>query len=338
MIIFLGSITVFFGIELLYFKLAERYNIVDKPNSRSSHTQLTIRGGGIIFPLAVVVGILFFQPQYMLLAIAVFAISLISFLDDIITLSNKIRISVHLLGVTLAIYQCYLNQPQLQNFIASHTNVLVIGTGLITFTLFIGIINACNFMDGINGITVLYYMVTLASIWYVQYHLNFILFENGIWQMLIASLLVFGFFNLRKKAKTFAGDVGSISIALIICFLILSLVAITQNFKWILLLGVYGIDTILTIISRLLRRENIFEAHRSHFYQYLANQRKMGYILISIFYALAQLLINYLLVMEESGICALSAFLLLLMLYCFLRYKLEGTKVLFKSYQFPKSV
>ena len=337
MIIFLASIAVFFGIELLYFKIADRYNIVDKPNSRSSHTQLTIRGGGIIFPIALVLGILFFQPQYILLAVSVLAISLISFFDDIITLSNKIRISVHLLAVILAIYQCYLNQPQLQNFITSHTDILVIGMGLIAIILFLGIINACNFMDGINGITVLYYVVTLATIWFVQYRFNFILFENGIWQMLMASLVVFGYFNLRKKATTFAGDVGSISISLVICFLILSLMAMTQNFKWILLLGVYGIDTILTIVCRLLRRENIFEAHRSHFYQYLANQRKMGHILISIFYALAQLLINYLLVMEESGICALSAFLWLLMLYCFFRYKLEGTRVLFKSYQFPHS-
>lgn len=337
MIIFVASIAVFFGIELLYFKIADHYNIVDKPNLRSSHTQLTIRGGGIIFPLALVVGILYFQPQYMHLAMAILAISLISFLDDIITLSNKIRISVHLLAVILVICQCYLNQPQLQSYIANYTDLLVIGMGLITFILFIGIINACNFMDGINGITVLYYLATLASIRYIQFHLNFILFENGVWQMLMASLVVFGFFNLRKKAKTFAGDVGSISIALVICFLILSLIAMTQNVKWILLLGVYGIDTILTIICRLARRENIFEAHRSHFYQYLVNQRKMGHIVISILYALAQILINYLLVMEESGVFALSAFLWLLMLYSFLRYKLEGTTALFKSYQFPQS-
>ena len=337
MIIFLVSIAVFFGLELLYFKIADHYNIVDKPNLRSSHTQLTIRGGGIIFPIAFVLGILFLQPQYVISAIAVLVISLVSFLDDIITLSNKIRISVHLLAVIIAIYQCYLIQPQLQNFITSHTDILVIGMGLTAVILFLGIINACNFMDGINGITVLYYVVTLVTIWFTQNHLNLLLFSDGIWQMLMASLVVFGFFNVRKKAKTFAGDVGSISLALVICFLVMSLVAITQNFKWILLLGVYGIDTILTIVCRLLRRENIFEAHRSHFYQYLVNQRKMGHILISIFYALAQLLINYLLVMEESGICALSAFLWLLVLYCFLRYKLEGTKVLFKNYLFPHS-
>ena len=337
MIIFLVSIAVFFGLELLYFKIADHYNIVDKPNLRSSHTQLTIRGGGIIFPIAFVLGILFLQPQYVISAIAVLVISLVSFLDDIITLSNKIRISVHLLAVIIAIYQCYLIQPQLQNFITSHTDILVIGMGLTAVILFLGIINACNFMDGINGITVLYYVVTLVTIWFTQNHLNLLLFSDGIWQMLMASLVVFGFFNVRKKAKTFAGDVGSISLALVICFLVMSLVAITQNFKWILLLGVYGIDTILTIVCRLLRRENIFEAHRSHFYQYLANQRKMGHILISIFYALAQLLINYLLVMEETGICALSAFLWLLLLYCFLRYKLEGTKVLFKNYLFPHS-
>jgi UDP-GlcNAc:undecaprenyl-phosphate GlcNAc-1-phosphate transferase len=336
MIILVASLLVFLGIELLYFKIADHYNIVDKPNQRSSHTKLTIRGGGIIFPLAFIVGVFYFQPQNLLLAFAVLAISLISFLDDIITLSNKIRISVHLLAVILAIYQCYLSQPQLQHFVESHNNIILIGAGIASIILFIGTINACNFMDGINGISVLYFMVTLASIWYIQHSLILTLLLDEVWQMLMAALIVFGFFNLRKNAKTFAGDVGSISLALVICFLILSLMAITQNPKWILLLGVYGLDTVLTIFCRLKRGENIFEAHRSHFYQHLANQCKISHIIVSVLYAIVQLFINYLLVIEESGIYALSAFVVLFLFYSFLRLKMEGPKALFTDYKFEK--
>lgn len=331
-IIFIALI-LFFCIELLYFKIANHYNIVDKPNLRSSHTLITIRGGGIIFPLAFIVGILIYQPQNVYIALAVLAISVISFMDDIVTLNNKIRISVHIIAVSLAIYQCVSNTPLLQTFIGNSQILILVGCAMGTYILFIGIINACNFMDGINGITVLYFMVTLASTWYVQYKLNLDLLDNGVWQCLMASLLVFGFFNLRIMAKTFAGDVGSISLALIICFLIFSLIAITQNPKWILLLAVYGLDTILTIICRLFRRENIFEAHRSHFYQYLANQRKMGHILISVLYAVSQLFINYLLIAEESGIYALIALVSLFIVYGFLRLKMESAKNLFETYK-----
>jgi UDP-N-acetylmuramyl pentapeptide phosphotransferase/UDP-N-acetylglucosamine-1-phosphate transferase len=143
--------------------------------------------------------------------------------------------------------------------------------------------------------------------------------------------VVFAFFNLRKNAKTFAGDVGSISVALIICFLILSLIIYTQNLKWTLLLGVYGLDTVFTIVCRLFRHENIFKAHRSHFYQYLANQRKMGHILISAFYMLAQLIINYFLCFRASGLYAIIAFLIIIIGYLILRLQLEGAQVLFKK-------
>lgn len=331
MITFCIALILFFGIELLYFKIAYKYNIVDKPNLRSSHTNITIRGGGIIFSLAFIVGVLMFQPQNIWVALAVLAISFISFIDDILTLNNLTRIGIHLLAVILVIYQCAINLPQLQIFISQSQTLILVGFGLATIVLFIGIINACNFMDGINGISVLYFIATLASIWFYQICLSINLLDNGVWQLLIASLIVFGYFNLRKKAKTFAGDVGSISVALIICFLVLSLIFYTQNPKWILLLGVYGLDTVFTIVCRLFRGENIFEAHRSHFYQYLANQCKMNHILISVLYTATQLIVNYFLWFEVSGLYALLVFILIVIGYVILRLWLEGFQTLFNK-------
>ncbi|TAE37790.1 MAG: glycosyltransferase family 4 protein [Sphingobacteriales bacterium] len=334
MITFCIALVLLFGIMLLYFKIANRYHIVDKPNQRSSHTKVTIRGGGIIFPLAFIAGVVWFEPQNGYLAVAVLAISFISFIDDVLTLSNKIRISVHVLAVSFTIYQCFINWQSLQAFIGNSPLILLVGYTVVTLVLFIGIINACNFMDGINGISVLYFTVTLGSVWYIQSDKGILLFTTYVWQMLMAALLVFGFFNLRHKAKTFAGDVGSISVALILCFLVLSLVIGTQHFKWILLLSVYGLDTICTIICRLFRNENIFEAHRSHFYQYLANQRKIGHITISLGYALVQLCVNYFLWYEASGLYGLLVFLIIAAAYCVVRLRLEGYKALFKKYQF----
>lgn len=331
MIVFSIAAFIFLGIELLYFKIADNFNIVDKPNQRSSHTNNTIRGGGLIFPLAFITGTLIFQPQNIWVAVAVVAISFISFMDDVVTLNNLSRIGVHLLAVILVIYQCAFNTPQIQEYMAQNQTIILVGLSLATLILCIGIINACNFMDGINGITVLYFTVTLASIWYIQNQLGTIILVNSVWQMLMAAMLVFGFFNLRIKAKTFAGDVGSISVALIICFLLLSLIAYTRNLKWILLLGVYGLDAVFTIICRLFRGDNIFEAHRSHFYQYLANQRKINHILISMLYIFTQLIVNYFLWFEASGLYAISVFLVIVIGYCLTRFWLEGYEALFKK-------
>lgn len=331
MIIFCLAIVLFFGLELLYFKIAHKYNIVDKPNLRSSHTKITIRGGGIILPIAFIAGILLFQTQNIWVALAVFVIAFISFTDDVVTLNNLTRIGAHSLAVFLVIYQCSLNLSELQSTI-SHTQTLyLVGLGLATFILFIGIINACNFMDGINGITVLYFIATLVFLWFIQYNLKIFLLTNNVWQLLIAALLVFGYFNLRKKAKTFAGDVGSISGALIICFLTLSLIITTQNPKWILVLGIYGLDSVFTIACRLFRHENIFEAHRSHFYQYLANQRGVNHILIAVLYMVAQLIVNYYLWFDADGLYALIVFLIIAVAYVIVRLKLESYQTLFKA-------
>lgn len=331
MIIFCIATILFLGIELLYFKIADKFNIVDKPNQRSSHTKTTIRGGGVIFPLAFITGIIIFQPQNIWVAVAVLAISFISFMDDVVTLNNLTRIGIHLLAVILVIYQCAFDFPQIQEYIAQNETVILVGLSLATLILCIGIINACNFMDGINGITVLYFTATLASVWYFQNQLGIILLANGVWQMLMAAMLVFAFFNLRKRAKTFAGDVGSISVALIICFLLLSLIAYTKNPKWILLLGIYGLDAVFTIICRLFRGENIFEAHRTHFYQYLANQRKINHISISVLYMFIQLIVNYFLWLETTGVYALLVFFTIVICYISIRFWFEGYEALFKK-------
>jgi UDP-GlcNAc:undecaprenyl-phosphate GlcNAc-1-phosphate transferase len=328
MYLFIIALILLFIIELIYFKIADYFNIIDKPNQRSSHNQITLRGGAIIFPIALIIGILFYQPNQYYLAIAVFAIATISFLDDIITLDNKLRIGVHLLSVLLILFQVFINQniPILSLF--NLVSCLLI---LASIVLIIGIINAYNFMDGINGITVLYSMSTLMSVWFLQDYIGYRLLAKEVWILIIASLVVFAFFNLRKKAKTFAGDVGSISIALLICFLVLSLILITQDLKYLLLLGIYGLDAVATIFCRLIRKENIFEAHRSHFYQFLANDKKLDHVLVSIIYALSQLFLNIIIIYGSSFIVFLS-FSIMVALYIVLRLIFEGKQKLFMKY------
>ena len=137
----------------------------------------------------------------------------------------------------------------------------------------IGWINAFNFMDGINGITVLYSLSILVVSYYLNTQIYFmqtsLLLYTGI------GLVVFGFYNVRKIAKSFAGDVGSVSIAFILAYIVINLIIYTKNWQYILIVSVYGIDTIVTLVQRLIRKENIFKAHRSHLYQYLANEKNI---------------------------------------------------------------
>ena len=268
-----------FIIMLLYFKVANKYNIIDKPNHRSAHTEITLRGGGIIFWFASLLYFVQNVENNYLFFLGSTIMSLVSFWDDIQSLSNKIRLLAHFLAITLAFY-C-LNLFAILPFYGT----------LMSYIIFIGIINAYNFMDGINGITGVYTLVILSSLLYVNQNVTNFIDAHFILYSITASL-VFLFFNFRKKAKCFAGDVGSIAIAFCIVFLILKLTIETKSIVWMLLLAVYGVDAVCTILHRLYLRENIFEAHRHHFYQILSNDFKIQHRIVAVFYGFLQVLIS----------------------------------------------
>lgn len=262
--------------ELLYFRIADKFNIIDKPNARSSHTTITLRGGGIIFPISLVFYFLY-TGNYPWLVLGTVAIAAVSFIDDIKNLSGKVRILVHLIAVSLMFYDAGLFAFHWAWIIAAY--ILVIGT-----------LNAYNFMDGINGITGAYSLAVLIPLYFANN--NFPFADADIMLFVILSAVVFLLFNFRKKAKCFAGDVGSISMALIILFLITKLILVTGDFKYILFLAVYGVDAVLTIAHRIILKENIFKAHRRHLYQYLSNELKWPHLVVSSMYAIIQAIIS----------------------------------------------
>jgi UDP-N-acetylmuramyl pentapeptide phosphotransferase/UDP-N-acetylglucosamine-1-phosphate transferase len=269
-LIFLGLVVA----EFLYFKLAHRFHIVDKPNERSSHSQITIRGGGIVFPIAVVLAFVLGELSWPI-ALAVGLVALVSFIDDIKPLPTIPRFGAQLIALGLLVVQLQLAQE-------GWWILALIAIGLI------GWINAFNFMDGINGITVLYAAISLLSLGYVNSHAP--VFHSIV--IVSMAALVFGFVNLRKKALAFSGDVGSISLAVFLAYLMFYTMFTTQQWGFILFFAVYGIDSASTILIRLSKNENIFKAHRTHLYQYLANEKKWSHLKVSGTYALVQALIN----------------------------------------------
>ncbi|MDR0295627.1 MAG: glycosyltransferase family 4 protein [Prevotellaceae bacterium] len=305
---------------LLYFRIADKFNIIDKPNERSSHTAVTIRGGGVVFWLAALLYLLTCDADNWAFFVGITLIAAVSFWDDISSLSNKLRIVIHFVAISLVFYnlELYQNLPWWQLLMA--------------YVFFVGTLNAYNFMDGINGITGLYSLVVLAGLQYVNWEV--IAFVNpDLITYPMLTCLVFLYFNARKRAKCFAGDVGSMTIALWIVTLLLILMVTTGSVLWILFLLVYGVDTVCTILHRLYLRQNIFKAHRLHFYQVLANERKMAHVKVSATYALLQALICALTVyvyitgvMSDVLILLLVGFpLILIYLLKFRRYKKHNT-------------
>lgn len=282
--IYLLVVSILFIAELIYFRIADKFNIIDKPNERSSHTQITLRGGGIIYWVAALLYLLLFPSitaGWFFVGITLMAI--VSFWDDIKGVSQKIRLVFHLMAMSCAFY------------VANVYGFYPWWAIIIGYIVFIGIVNAYNFMDGVNGITGLYTLAVLLPMIYV----NFCMYEFTETSFLLFPLLasvVFLFFNFRKRAKCFAGDVGSVSIAFWIVTLLLLLIIKTQDLIWIGFLMIYGVDAVCTILHRIYLKQNIMEAHRLHFYQILANEKKMDHRNVSIIYFLAQLLCSTLII------------------------------------------
>lgn len=313
-LILLSVLTVLlFLAELIYFRIADKFNIIDHPNHRSSHTAVTLRGGGIIFAISLLLYPCYFGFQYKYFLLGLALISFISFMDDIKPVSSKVRIVFHLAGVALMFLQLGLfDLPVYWIFFA--------------LFLVIGSLNAINFMDGINGITGSYALITLCILLYINiYVIEFVV--SSLLITSIVSVFVFNFFNFRIKARCFAGDVGSVSIAFIILFFLLLLIIKTENFNYLLLLLLYGLDTATTIGFRLIRRERIFEPHRSHFYQYWANEKKSPHLVVASVYALVQLIIDLLLIFfkpQSVPILCLSLFCSVI-IFIIIRFSTEGS-------------
>ena len=274
---YLIILVLLFLAELFYFRIADKCNIIDKPNERSSHTRITLRGGGIIFYFGVLAYFLTSHFEYPWFMLALTLITFISFVDDIRSTSQVLRLVFHFSAMALMFYQWGLfSLPWWTLFVA-----LIVCTG---------IINAYNFMDGINGITGGYSLVVLVALAYInEAVVSFV--EQDFILTVLCSVVVFNFFNFRKRAKCFAGDVGSVCIAFVLLFFIGKLVIRTEDFSWIILLAVYGVDSVLTIIHRLMLHENIGLPHRKHLYQIMANELKIPHVVVSSVYMLVQALV-----------------------------------------------
>ena len=266
--------------ELLYFKIADKCNIIDKPNERSSHSSVVLRGGGIIFLFGIWIWSIFYGFQYPWLLASVTLAAGISFVDDIRSLPDSVRLVVQFTAMGLMFQQLDILHLEMWWIV------------LLALIVCVGASNVINFMDGINGITAGYSLAVLIPLLIMNHKIGFI--DESFLVVVILSVLVFSVFNFRErgKAKCFAGDVGSVGIAFIMLFAIGKLVLATGDVTWLLFLLVYGVDGCLTIAHRIMLHENLGEAHRKHAYQLMANELKMSHIVVSCIYMALQLIVS----------------------------------------------
>jgi UDP-N-acetylmuramyl pentapeptide phosphotransferase/UDP-N-acetylglucosamine-1-phosphate transferase len=291
---------------LVYFRLAIRYRIIDKPNERSSHFKPVIRGGGIIFPITILLYFLLNAMQYPWFALAVLASGAVSFVDDIRSQPRMLRFGVHAFAAALVLYE-------------ANAYSLSIWLIIPAFIFVVGMINAFNFMDGINGITGFYTLAVLFPLMVTETEL----INLELQAFVGVALLIFLIFNARKKAKCFAGDVGSVTIAVIICFLLVQRIVATGDYKYLGFLSVYVVETGLTIIQRWRMGEKVLEAHRRHMYQVMSNEMGWPHLLVAVIYAAVQLGINMFLMNAHPGVGGLVIlFAVLVLLYILIKVTL----------------
>lgn len=288
--------------ELVYFRIADRFNIIDRPNERSSHSTIVLRGGGIIFAISILVWMAWQMADgergtvngYLPFMCGLVLICGVSFWDDVRSLPDSIRLIAQFIAMGLMLYQCIVHDSQftVDNW---YWGVL---TGLTGLIVCVGATNIINFMDGINGITAGYSLAVLIPLtiengkWEIEKGAGFI--EDSFLIVAVLGVLVFSIFNFRPKgkAKCFAGDVGSIGIAFIMLFAIGRLIVMSGDVTYLILLLIYGVDGCLTIIHRIMMHENLGEAHRKHAYQLMANELKIGHVKVSLLYMALQLAVS----------------------------------------------
>ena len=285
--------------ELVYFRIADKCNIIDKPNQRSSHSTIVLRGGGIIFMIGAWVWSAFFGFDYPWFLAGLTLVAGVSFVDDIHSLPDSVRLVAQFAAAAMAFYQLDILHWDMWWIV------------LVALIVYVGATNVINFMDGINGITAGYALAVLVPLGllntnYRELATNLttnyssIVSSDGVFvdqSLIVAAIIaavVFCLFNFRPKgkAKCFAGDVGSIGIAFIMLFLLGNVIMKTGDITWLIFLLVYGVDGCLTIIHRIMLHENLGEAHRKHAYQIMANELKIGHVKVTLLYMAMQLAVS----------------------------------------------
>jgi Fuc2NAc and GlcNAc transferase len=252
--------------------ICRRFGVVDVPNERSSHKAATPRGGGVGIYLVVLVGVAWFWSQGLLdapLALALLAggcvVVAVGLADDLRGLPVLVRLPAHLGASGFAAW--LILRPVLTFGLAGDVGLLLFGTLFVAWSL-----NIYNFMDGIDGIAGVQGAFAGLAL-FLGSAVSWLLGGDSLGLCLLGACLGFLVWNWHP-AKIFMGDAASGFLGFAIgCFALASAVRSTGLFfTWLIVLGVFTADSSVTLVTRLLRGQKVYQAHRSHAYQHLAQK------------------------------------------------------------------
>ena len=275
--IFAVVVTIGFTLTLLIQKSALKTNRLDIPNERSSHTSPTPRGAGLAVVVAFLLGLLALlvdnsisDDVFLAIALPGLIVALIGLLDDRGHLTSaKWRLVGHFTCAVIAVWLAG-GLPELP--LANSTINFGLAGDIAAVVYLVWMLNLFNFMDGIDLIICVQTFTTSAGVAVLLLAST----ENDLWKVFVvltASILGFLFFNL-PPAKIFLGDVGSGFIGFITAVISLVIAKNEPLVAWsmIILHGIFVTDATVTLLRRLLSRERVYIAHRTHAYQHLSKK------------------------------------------------------------------
>ncbi|MCF5725129.1 MraY family glycosyltransferase [Pseudomonas syringae] len=251
-------------------------SLIDIPNARSSHSVPTPRGGGvaivlgflIALPVLALMGAINMSATWALLG-AGLSIAVLGFLDDHGHIAARWRLLGHFGGSIWALY--WLGGLPSITLFGFNVELGMVGHILAAFYL-VWMLNLYNFMDGIDGIASIEAICTCLSACLLYWLAGF---DGLIVLPLVLAAAVVGFLYWNfPPARIFMGDAGSGFLGVILGLLSLQAAwaSPTMLWAWLILLGVFIVDATFTLIRRLVRGDKVYEAHRSHAYQFAARR------------------------------------------------------------------
>ncbi len=251
-------------------------SLVDISNGRSSHSVATPRGGGVAIVLGFLIALLILVwagmmrwPVFWALFAPGSAIAIVGFVDDHRHIAVRWRLFAHFCA-SFGILLCLGGAPALSLF-GDEINLGWLGHVLAAFYL-VWILNLYNFMDGIDGVASVEAIFVCLSACLV-YTLEG--YEDLVWTPLCLAMAVVGFLYWNfPPARIFMGDGGSGFLGIMLGGLSLHAAWSSPHLLWVwlILLGVFIVDATFTLVRRLLRGDKVYEAHRSHAYQFASRQ------------------------------------------------------------------
>lgn len=265
-------------------RAALRRNIVDIPNGRSSHTTPTPRGGGLAFIVAFAAALTMdaalggvLSTQSLRLSLAVLApLVLLGWLDDTRGLSATVRLPVHIAVAALA---CIALGPMPLPLLPQE-GIWNAGAWAVSILAVTALINFYNFMDGMDAL--------VAGTSAVFFTFCAVSMNQPAWILLAAAVVGFLPWNL-PPAKIFMGDAASTFLGGSVALALLHAPSTHATAGMIAVTLPITLDAAYTICRRLLRRENIFHAHRSHVYQRLHSDAGWSHGRVSLAYAVGSI-------------------------------------------------